>query len=75
MRSLSTSVPRRRGRRTALAASALLAAVALTATACGGSTEDKAADRPDATASRAGDDVGGGRVPADRLMSRTYGGR
>ncbi|MEU2445434.1 hypothetical protein ABZ588_18210 [Streptomyces althioticus] len=65
MRSLSTSVPRRRGRRTALAASALLAAVALTATACGGSTEDKAADRPDATASRAGDDAGGGRVPAD----------
>ncbi|MCI3151648.1 hypothetical protein ELQ39_07675 [Streptomyces sp. GB4-14] len=66
MRSLSTSVPRRRGRRTALAASALLAVVALTATACGGSTEDKAADRPDATASRAGEDAGGGvRVPAD----------
>ncbi|MGY1396443.1 trypsin-like serine peptidase [Streptomyces sp. SS10] len=66
MRSLSTSVPRPRGRRTALAASALLAAVALTATACGGSTKDKAADRPDAAASRAGDDAGGGvRVPAD----------
>ncbi|MEU0044514.1 hypothetical protein [Streptomyces werraensis] len=66
MRSLSTSVPRRRGRRTALAASALFAAVALSATACGGSTEDKAADRPDATASRAGEDAGGGvRVPAD----------
>ncbi|MFI8212644.1 hypothetical protein [Streptomyces werraensis] len=66
MRSLSTSVPRRRGRRTTLAASALFAAVALSATACGGSTEDKAADRPDATASRAGEDAGGGvRVPAD----------
>ncbi|MFF8520548.1 hypothetical protein ACF05X_00235 [Streptomyces werraensis] len=66
MRSLSMSVPRRRGRRTALAASALFAAVALSATACGGSTEDKAADRPDATASRAGEDAGGGvRVPAD----------
>ena len=68
MRSLSTTVPRRRGRRTALAASALLAALALTATACGGSTEDKATDRPDASASTAGagDDAGGGlRVPAD----------
>jgi len=68
MRSLSPTVPRRRGRRTALAASALLAALALTATACGGSTEDKATDRPDASASTAGagDDAGGGlRVPAD----------
>ncbi len=66
MRSLSTSVPRRRGRRTALAASALLAALALTATACGGSSENKATGRPDATASKAGDDAGGEvRLPAD----------
>ncbi len=66
MRTSSTSVPRRRGRRTALAASALLAVLALTATACGGSAENKATDRPDATASRAGDDAGGEvRVPAD----------
>ncbi|MEU4008144.1 trypsin-like serine peptidase [Streptomyces pseudogriseolus] len=66
MRSLSTSVPPRRGRRTALAASALLAALALTATACGGSSENKATGRPDATASKAGDDAGGEvRLPAD----------
>ncbi|CAM5281782.1 V8-like Glu-specific endopeptidase OS=Streptomyces griseomycini OX=66895 GN=FHS37_002459 PE=4 SV=1 [Streptomyces griseomycini] len=51
MRSIRTSAPLGRGRRTVLAATGLVAALALTATACGGSEEDTASDKPDATAS------------------------
>ncbi|MFF7753025.1 trypsin-like serine peptidase [Streptomyces sp. NPDC007971] len=53
-----------RPRRTVLAATGLVAALALTATACNGSGDDKADDRPGASASRAD---GGGKVhiPAD----------
>ncbi|MGC3002122.1 trypsin-like serine peptidase [Streptomyces sp. G35A] len=68
MRSTRTSAtaPHRRGRRTVPAAAGLVAALALTATACGGSGEDEANDKPDATASRAAESDGGGfRIPSD----------
>ncbi|GAA2767757.1 hypothetical protein GCM10010103_67990 [Streptomyces paradoxus] len=66
MRSTRTPAPRR-GRRTVLAAAGLVTALALTATACGGSA-DSASDKPDATSSQAAaDGSGGGKVeiPAD----------
>jgi len=71
MGSTRMSAPSGRGRRTVLAATGLVAALALTATACGGSEEDEAKGKPDATASRTADS-GGGRVTvpsdiADRL--------
>src|SRR5690606_29902689 len=67
MRCTRTSASRGRGRRrTVLAAAGLVAALALTATACGGSEEDRASDKPDATTSQAADSDGGGvRVPSD----------
>ncbi|MBU6536534.1 trypsin-like serine peptidase [Streptomyces mayonensis] len=68
MRSTPTSAAPRRGRRTVLAAAGLVAALALTATACGG-TEDEADAKPDGGASQAADtgDAGGGEggLPAD----------
>ncbi|GGT09561.1 trypsin-like serine peptidase [Streptomyces chromofuscus] len=54
--------------RTALAASALLAALALTATACGGGSADETADRAGASASQGAGDGGGddkAGIPAD----------
>ncbi|MDT0398001.1 MULTISPECIES: hypothetical protein [Streptomyces] len=68
MRSIRTSAPVGRGRRTVLGAVGVVASLALTATACGGSEEDKADDKPDATASQAADGDGdGGKVtiPSD----------
>ncbi|MFI9823870.1 trypsin-like serine peptidase [Streptomyces sp. NPDC052013] len=66
MRSIRTSAPRRRGRRGVVAATGLVAALALTATACGGSGEDKASGKPDATTSQAADsDAGKVRIPSD----------
>ncbi|GGQ15734.1 hypothetical protein GCM10010266_43650 [Streptomyces griseomycini] len=69
MRSIRTSAPLGRGRRTVLAATGLVAALALTATACGGSEEDTASDKPDATASQAADGSGDGdgriSIPSD----------
>ncbi|GAB2801468.1 hypothetical protein GCM10027073_37410 [Streptomyces chlorus] len=71
MRSIRTSAPRRRGRRSTLAATGLVAALALTATACDGSTDDKAdPKKPGSGASQAAD--------AETLyqnMSRAYGGQ
>ncbi|WP_254390564.1 serine protease [Streptomyces sp. AC550_RSS872] len=55
------TAPRRR-RRSALAATGLVAALALTATACGGSVEDAANDQADAAASQAADEIGGGKI-------------
>ena len=64
MRSTRTPASRR-GRRTVLAATGLVAALALTATACNGS-EDSASDKPDATSSQAAADGGGkAEIPAD----------
>ncbi|MFE0722701.1 trypsin-like serine peptidase [Streptomyces rochei] len=61
------AAPRRR--RTVLAAAGLVAALALTATACGGSEKDQADAKPDGGASRAADAAdtgdGGVQVPAD----------
>jgi hypothetical protein len=54
----------RRGRRTVLAATGLVAALALTATACDGSA-DSASDKPDATTSQAADAGGKVKIPAD----------
>ncbi|MFD5080119.1 trypsin-like serine peptidase [Streptomyces sp. NPDC058371] len=68
MRSLRTSVARRRGRRDVLVATALVAALAATATACN-SGDDKAEDKPAATASQ-GSGQDGVQVPgniADKL--------
>ncbi|GAA1428871.1 hypothetical protein GCM10009601_42880 [Streptomyces thermospinosisporus] len=66
MRSIRTSAPRRRGRRGVVAATGLVAALALTATACGGSGEDKASGKPEATTSQAADnDTGEVRIPSD----------
>ncbi|KOV54556.1 hypothetical protein ADL00_30355 [Streptomyces sp. AS58] len=67
MRSTRTSAAPRRGRRDRLVAAAgLAAALALTATACGGSGEDRAADKPGATASRSGDGADAGlAIPSD----------
>ncbi|WP_037672129.1 serine protease [Streptomyces griseus] len=67
MRSIRTPVARPRGRRhTLLAATGLVAALALTATACGGGDEDKASGKPGDSTSQAAD-AGNGRVkvPAD----------
>ncbi|ELS57005.1 putative Secreted protein [Streptomyces viridochromogenes Tue57] len=59
----------RRGRRTVLAATGLVAALALTATACDGSAEEAASDRAQAAASQAADGVdsvdGKIQIPAD----------
>ena len=55
------TAPRRR-RRSALTATGLVAALALTATACGGSVEDTANDRADAAASKAADEIGDGKI-------------
>ncbi|MFJ3224078.1 trypsin-like serine peptidase [Streptomyces sp. NPDC086783] len=71
MRSVRTSVARRPGRRGVLLATGLLAALSLTATACG-SGDDTAGDKPAATASGA-DGQDGARVPgdlADRLKEQ-----
>ncbi|MFE0516250.1 trypsin-like serine peptidase [Streptomyces sp. NPDC058964] len=67
MRSIRTPFAHRRGRRrNVLAATGLVAALALTATACNGSDDDKASDKTGATASAAAGN-GGGKVeiPAD----------
>lgn len=67
MRSTRPSAPPGRGRRTVLAATGPLTVLALTATACGGSGEDTASGKPDATASQAADGSGDGGigVPSD----------
>ncbi|MEU6477830.1 hypothetical protein ABZ858_13210 [Streptomyces sp. NPDC047017] len=71
MRSIRTSpTPRRGRRRTAVAATGLVAALALTATACDGSGKDDASGRPGASASQAATGGGSGgsggvHVPAD----------
>ncbi|MGX4689429.1 trypsin-like serine peptidase [Streptomyces sp. JNUCC 63] len=69
MRPIRTSAASRRARRrTVFAATGLVAALALTATACEGSGEDDASGRPGATASQAADSgTGDGkvRIPAD----------
>ncbi|WAX77596.1 trypsin-like serine peptidase [Streptomyces sp. KMM 9044] len=67
MRSTGTSAPRRRGRRKALAATGLVVALALTATACGGSADDRAdAKKSGSGASQtAGSEADRARVPAD----------
>ncbi|MEU9354015.1 hypothetical protein AB0D65_24345 [Streptomyces griseoloalbus] len=66
MRSTRTSAPLRRGRRTVLTATGLVAALALTATACGGGGKNEASDKPDATTSQAaGSDGGKVRIPSD----------
>ncbi|MER6233877.1 hypothetical protein ABT169_32815, partial [Streptomyces sp. NPDC001616] len=65
MRSIRTPAASRRGRRTALVATGLVAALALTATACN-SDDTKASAEPDTTTSQAAD-TGDGKVkiPAD----------
>ncbi|MFI2436395.1 hypothetical protein [Streptomyces sp. NPDC018693] len=64
MRSTRTSIAPGSGRRsTLLAATGLVAVLALTATACGGGDDDKAADGPTATASQAAD--GKVSIPSD----------
>lgn len=65
MRSTRTPASSRRGRRTALVATGLAAALALTATACN-SGDDKASNKPDAASSQASA-TGDGKikVPAD----------
>ncbi|MGW1609901.1 trypsin-like serine peptidase [Streptomyces sp. NPDC002285] len=68
MRSTHTSTAPRRGRRSVLAATGLVAVLALTATACDGSAEDAARDQADAAASQAadlGDGDGKIQIPAD----------
>ncbi|WP_369172833.1 serine protease [Streptomyces sp. R28] len=55
MRSTPVPAAPRRGRRSVLAATGLVAALALTATACGGSTGDSASDRAETAASQAAD--------------------
>ncbi|MGW3950652.1 trypsin-like serine peptidase [Streptomyces sp. NPDC004752] len=65
MRSIRTPFAHRRGRRrTVLAATGLVAALALTATACGGSNDEKAGDKSGASQA-AGSDDGKARIPAD----------
>ncbi|MFD3733301.1 trypsin-like serine peptidase [Streptomyces sp. NPDC058632] len=60
MRSTRTSAPRRRGPRGALAATGFVAALALTATACGGSADDKAdAGKPRSGTSQTADSEAG----------------
>ncbi|MET9835597.1 hypothetical protein ABZ078_41400 [Streptomyces sp. NPDC006385] len=68
MRSIPTSAAPRRRRRSVLAATGLVAALALTATACDGSAQDAAREGADAAASQAaGAGVGDGKIqiPAD----------
>ncbi|GGM09050.1 hypothetical protein GCM10010129_61120 [Streptomyces fumigatiscleroticus] len=66
MRSIRTSAAPRRGRHSVLAAAGLVAALALTATACGGSDEDTASEKPDTSASStAGTGDGEVRIPSD----------
>ncbi|MGW4822637.1 trypsin-like serine peptidase [Streptomyces sp. NPDC004227] len=63
-----SATPRRARRRTVLAATGLVAALALTATACDGSGKADAAGTPDAAASQSADsgsDDGKVRIPAD----------
>ncbi|MFJ8539239.1 trypsin-like serine peptidase [Streptomyces sp. NPDC093591] len=55
MRSTPTPATPRRGRRSVLAATGLVAALALSATACSGSTADSASDQAEAAASQAAD--------------------
>ncbi|MEY9994819.1 V8-like Glu-specific endopeptidase [Streptomyces sp. V4I8] len=67
MRSTPTPTVPRRKRRSVLAATCLVAALALTATACGGSVEDSASDKAAAAASQAadlgnGDGNGNGKI-------------
>ncbi|MCX5061838.1 MULTISPECIES: serine protease [unclassified Streptomyces] len=65
MRSTRTPAASRRGRRTALVATGLAAALALTATACN-SGDDTASDKPDAASSQASASGDGKiKVPAD----------
>ncbi|WP_316758402.1 trypsin-like serine peptidase [Streptomyces herbicida] len=66
MRSIGTPFAHRRGRRrTVLAATGLVAALALTATACNGSGDDKSSEQSGATATSAADDGGKVEIPAD----------
>ena len=72
MRSAPTPAAPRHRRRTALAATGLVAALALTATACGGSEKDEADAKPGGGTSQAADAGGDGKVEvpaglADRL--------
>ncbi|MBQ1099250.1 hypothetical protein KBY55_25135 [Streptomyces sp. b94] len=72
MRSTPPSAAPRRRRRTALAATGLVAALALTATACGGSEKGEADAKPSGGTSQAADANGDGKVEvpaglADRL--------
>lgn len=60
MRSTPGSAAPRRGRRTALAAAGLVAALTLTATACGGAEQDEADAKPGGGASEAADAGGTG---------------
>ncbi|WP_406196284.1 hypothetical protein OG331_15070 [Streptomyces sp. NBC_01017] len=66
MHSTPTSADPRRGRRSVLAATGLVAVLALTATACDGSEEGAASDQADAAASQAAG-LGDGKIqiPAD----------
>ncbi|MFI7409811.1 trypsin-like serine peptidase [Streptomyces sp. NPDC049627] len=66
MRSTRTPAAPRRGRRSVLTATGLVAALALAVTACGGSAQDAASDKAAAAASRAAD-TGDGKIhiPAD----------
>jgi V8-like Glu-specific endopeptidase len=66
MRSTRTPAAPRRRRHSVLTATGLVAALALTATACGGSAQDTTNDKADAAASQAAD-LGNGKIqiPAD----------
>ncbi|MFF7167342.1 trypsin-like serine peptidase [Streptomyces sp. NPDC008086] len=73
MRSTHMPTAPRRRRRSALAATGLVAALALTATACGGSVEQAASDKADVAASKAADGIGDGKIQiptdiADKLQ-------
>ncbi|NUP20069.1 MAG: hypothetical protein HOZ81_29090 [Streptomyces sp.] len=66
MRSTPTPAAPRRGRRSGLTATGLVAALALTATACDGSAQDKASEQADAAASQAAElDDGKIKIPTD----------
>ncbi|MDH6222154.1 trypsin-like serine peptidase [Streptomyces pseudovenezuelae] len=65
MRSTRTPTSPNRRRRAALAATGLLAALALTATACNGSDDDSASDKPDTASQSSGTGDGRLHVPAD----------
>ena len=71
MRSTHMPTAPRRRRRSALAATGLVAALALTATACGGSVEQAASDKADAAASQAADGIGGDFVAFALLQGVT----